>query len=271
MHYLVRVDETKDDRWFWQQNVNYATEIGRAIQKHVQSATPVTRALEPFKNRIMCGLESIRALHHHAQHDFWPDGMTLLRAMYDAHLQALYILQNQAQADERAQLFLDYRWIEQYQMQAILERNPTRLARTLLQSPKRGTGEAARDANFRALRPKYLTRDGKKVRGNWYVGTLRDLARAVGLESEYEIFQKDMSGAVHSSPTALLAGPSLSKGEQFVLLAWKLGFRVLGQIAIHHGAPLSKEYQELVRNSMSNMYDLPEDSPTCGSGSSAAG
>ena len=139
------------DRTFWKLNVAYATEIGRAIHEHVQTATPTTRALEPFKNRIGGALDALTALHRFAKNDWRADGMTLLRAMYDAHLQALHILADPAEADERAQLFLDYRWIEQRRMQNLLERNSTQLAQTLLRSPRRAEGEAEREENFPAL------------------------------------------------------------------------------------------------------------------------
>ena len=113
--------------------------------------------------------------------------MTLLRAMYDAHLQALYILANDHQANARAQLFLDYRWIEQRRMQNLIERNETDMARALLRSPKRAEGEAEREENFQRLKPKYLTKDGKRLRRDWYEGNLFDLAKGVGLGPECEL------------------------------------------------------------------------------------
>jgi hypothetical protein len=255
--YHGAMNPPEDDRWFWRQSVEYATEIGRAINAHVREFTSTTRALEPFKNRLNCALESLTALDRFAKHDWRPDGMTLLRAMYDAHLQALYILQDPTKADERAQLFLDFRWIEQRRIQKIIEGNPTRLAQKLLQSPKRAEGEAEREANYQKLRPRFLTKDGKKDRGDWYPGTLRDIAVAVGLESEYEIIQKDLSGAVHSTPTLLLGGPSLSKPEHLLLLGWKLMYRVLGRIAAHHGVPLGRKHEEIIRDAMNNIYGLP--------------
>jgi hypothetical protein len=245
------------DRWFWRQAVALSTEISRAINSHVRTATPAALALEPFKNRLHCALETLTALNRFAKHDSRPDGMTVLRAMYDAQIQALYILADPAEADERAQLFLDFRWIEQRRMQKVIEGNSTRLARALMQSPKRLAGEAEREANYQKLRPKYLTRDGKKDRDHWYAGSLRDLARAVGSESEYEILQTDLSGAVHASPTALLAGASFSETGHLLFIGWKLWFRVLGRIAAHHGVPLSKEQEEHVRDAMSNLYDFP--------------
>jgi len=181
--------------------------------------------------------------------------MTLLRAMYDAHLQALYILADPAEAEERAQLFLDYRWIEQRRKQEIIGRNPTRLAQALMQSPMRPMRRAEREANYQKLRLKFLTRSGKKERANWYPGTLRDLANAIGLESEYEIIQKDLSGSVHSTPSALLAGPSFSEGEHLLLISWKLVFRVLGRIAEHHGVTLNEEHEKIVEDAMRNLLD----------------
>lgn len=73
---------------------------------------------------------------------------------------------------------------------------------------------------------------------------------------EYEILQPDLSGAVHSSPTSLLAGASFSETGQLLLLGWKLWFRVLGRISAHHGVPLSKEQEEIVHGAMSNLYDF---------------
>lgn len=251
------MDSPKEDRWFWHQDFANAMEIGRAIQGHVKAFTPTTRALEPFKNRISGALDSLTALYRFAKNDWRADGMTLLRAMYDAHLQVLYILADSTKADERAQLFLDYRWIEQRRMQNLLERNSTLLAQTLLRSPRRAEGEAEREENFQRLRPKYLTKDGKRLRRDWYEGNLYDLAREIGLEPECEILQRDLSGAVHSTPTALLAGASFSEPEHLLLVGWKLMFRVLGRIAQHHGVHLEPEHEEIVRDAMRNLYDRP--------------
>jgi hypothetical protein len=253
------MDSPEKDRWFWRESVAYATEIGRAINEHVRVFTPTTRALDPFQKRISGAVDTLTALHRFAKNDWRADGMTLLRAIYDAHLQVLYILEDPAKADERAQLFLDFRWIEQRAMQQIIEHNPTRLAKKLMQSPKRLEGAVELDANYQKLRPHFLTKNGKKDRGQWYPGTLRELAVAVGLESEYEIIQKDLSGSVHSSPTALLAGPTFSNPEHLLLLAWKLMFRVLGRTAAHHHVPLEKHHEKMVRDAMSNIYDFPEE------------
>ncbi len=248
----------KEDKLMWEGFLEYATQISRAIHDHVTETSPTTDALDLFKNRIHCGLESLRVLHRHAKHDFRPDGMTLLRAMYDAQLQALYILSDPQKAKARAQMFLNYRWIEQRRMQEMIERNPTQFAKTLVESPKRQEGEEARERNYQGLRPNYLTSDGKKVRSEWYVGTLRDLAVVVGLESEYEILQKSLSGAVHSTPTALLAEPIFASSDYILLDAWSISYRVLGKIAEHHSVPLTMEHKRIVQGAMRNLFEAPE-------------
>lgn len=181
--------------------------------------------------------------------------MTILRAMYDAHLQALYIVADPAHADERAQLFFEHQGIEQRRWYKIIERSPT----CFVQVPLSLGPEV--EAAYRKLRPKFLAPNGKD-RPNWYPGTLRDIARNVNLESEYEIIQPDLSGAVHSTPTALVAGSIFSEREQLLLVGWKLVLRVLGRTANHYDIPLEGEHEQAVRDAMTNLYDLSADEIT---------
>jgi hypothetical protein len=70
------MDSPEKDRWFWRQNVAYATEIGRAINQHVKTFTPTTRAPEPFQKRISGALDTLTALDRFAKNDWRADGMT---------------------------------------------------------------------------------------------------------------------------------------------------------------------------------------------------
>lgn len=241
-----------EDLWLARQ-ADAATEISRSIREHLVSPPLVMQALEGYERRLRTGLETLRVLQVHARHDFLLDGLTLLRAMYDAHLQALYILADSEQADARAKLFFEHQGIEQQRWYKLIERSPTRLAR--MELPLGPEVEAA----FKGLRPKFLAPNGRDVRRDWYPGNLRELAHEVGLDSEYEILQRDLSGAVHSTPTALLSGSIFSEPKQLLLVGWKLFFRVLGRIAHHHGILLDAEHERATQEAMSNLYDLPAD------------
>lgn len=250
---------TDMDRFFWQQSADYATEIGRAISEHVRRGTPTTKVLDLLKKRIEGALNSLWVLHRHAPHEFGFDGMMVLRGVYDAHLQALYILAKPEESDARATLYLDFRWVERQRMKEMLEKNPTLFARTLLQSPKRAAAEPAIDAEFQRVRPSFLGPKGE-LHTNWYRGDLSALSRAegVGLESEYRVLQRQLSSAVHSSAWSLLAPRPWVTGEQILLMAWRLVYRVLGRIAAHHGVPLQPEHEELVRDSFRNIFEPPD-------------
>jgi uncharacterized protein DUF5677 len=143
-------------------------------------------------------------------------------------------------------------------MQNLIERNDTDMARALLKSQKRVAGEAEREENFQRLKPKYLTKDGKRLRRDWYEGNLFDLAKVVGLGPEGELLQRQLSGAVHSTPTTLLAGGSFQDPEHLLLVGWKIMFRVLGRIAHHHCVGLGQEEDDLVRDSMRCIFAAPK-------------
>jgi hypothetical protein len=252
---------TEKDREFWQMSADYATEIIRAIQEHVRTASPTARALELLKNRILAAMNSLWVLRKHAPHAFGFDGMMVLRGIYDAHLQALYILSDPKTSDERATLYLDYQWVEIHRLKGMMDSNDTDLARTLRESPKRVAAEPLQIAEFRRVRANYLNEDGKLLR-QWYRGDLRTLAKAPGvdLESEYEIMQRHLSGAVHSSPLSLVTGPVLH-GETFLEMGWHMVFRVLGRIAYVHGAVLGPQLAWVVEDSRRNLFDGPTPRP----------
>lgn len=249
----------EDEAAFRQFQVDAATEIATRIRDHVRVPTAVSEALEPLKNRVSRALESLRTLHRHAQHDWRHDAMTLLRAMYDAHLQALYIAKHRASAEERASLFLDYFWVEQHDAVRLLDKNPTRIARKVMRGARRAKHESTLEEKYRSVRGRYLERKGNKTRRHWYPGNLSDLAKDVGLDSEYEILQNQLSGAVHVGPLTALSEPVWSNTEHVVLTGWTIHFRVLNAIATHHGVPVPDHLTQLLEESMANIFDWPGD------------
>ena len=189
-----------------------------------------------------------------ARHDVNPDGATILRSMYDAMLQAVYILKDPAKREERAALFMDFFWIEQERLIRLLDKNPTILAQQVSSSPLRSQHEETLKENLARIRKKYLASDGK-IRRNWYSGNLCYLASEVDLEHEYKLVQRVLSLMVHSSPFALRGGGPVIAGTHLVTDAWLLGLRVLGYIAEAAGVKLDKDEQEAIELAQKPLFD----------------
>jgi hypothetical protein len=213
----------------------------------------VTEAVELLLRRIVDAGNSLDVLRNSAPHDFAFDGAMILRGIYDAMLQALYILNDPAKREQRAYLYLDYYWIERREAIRRIDKNPTFLAKRIKNSPKRPKAEPEIEERFNQVKCHFLKRKGQ-LRWTWYEGNLRTLAQEVGFETEYELLQKQLSGAVLSWPMDLKDGPIFS-GFLLLDLAWRFSFRVLGKFAEFKGAILSKDEQEMVRDSFGNIYD----------------
>jgi len=206
----------------------------------------VTRAIELLLGRLVCAGNSLRVLREHAPRDFFFDGAMILRGMYDTMLQALYIMSDPAQQESRATQYLDYYWIEKHEMIAVIDSSTTDVGQRLSRSAKRAGAEPAIEKEFQRVRPIFENNKGK-LWNRWYKSDLRKLSKDkdIGLESEYEILQKQLSGAVHSSPYALQE-PLLYKGFPLMMFAWKFIFRVLGKFADYNGIALEKHESDLI-------------------------
>lgn len=224
----------------------------------VQKPGPVTDAVELLLRRLVHAGNSLRVLYDRARDDFPFDGAMILRGIYDTMLQSLYILADPSRRESRARLYLDFYWVERHTEIELFDQNPTVLARKLKTSAKRAQAEPEIDTEFQRVRSTFLNSRGK-LRRAWYAGSLRELAKEVGFESEYEILQRQLSGAVHSSPLALKDGPRYP--ARFVLrLAWHFSYRVLGRFADFKGVSLDEHERQVVDISFKNVYDhaLPE-------------
>ncbi|NQU21375.1 MAG: hypothetical protein HQ567_08840 [Candidatus Nealsonbacteria bacterium] len=220
--------------------------------------TAVTRAIELLLGRIVGAGNSLRVLHNHAPHEFDFDGAMILRGIYDAMLQALFILHDPAKRDERAQDYLDFYWVEKEKTIGLFDGNRTYLSRRISQSARRPSAEPAIKQEIQRVRPRFENSNGR-LRNHWYKGSLRELAGAVGFEAEYEILQQQLSGAVHASAYTLQDG-SYYRGFLLLDFAWRLSFRVLGSAAEYVGIELDEAERELVGLSRTNVFDLPNTS-----------
>jgi hypothetical protein len=125
-------------------------------------------------------------------------------------------------------------------------------------SPRRPTAEAFFQKKYPEVFPKYATKKRGKTRTHWYIGSLRDLAKAIrpSLESEYELLQAYLSGSTHSSVYALTDPPVFDK-ELLADLAWRFSYRVLGKFAQYKGITLTEDEQGMIILATENIFNLP--------------
>jgi len=236
---------------------NIANDIVTKLNS-VRKDTVVTRAVELLMKRIVSGGNTLFILGQLSspcsEHDFALDGASILRGIYDAMLQALYILCDPPECEERARLYLDFYWVEWHEAVRLFDKSPTVLAAKVKNSPKRPQGEPAIQKEFEQVESKFLTKKGG-LRQAWYPGTLRNLAKHVGLDTEYELFQRQLSGAVHSSPLSLKDGP-IYTGFLLVDLSFRFSFRVLGRFAEYKDVGLEAFEKQMIQDSMRNIFDL---------------
>jgi hypothetical protein len=190
----------------------------------------VTHTVAHLLNRITRSIESLTLLFRRNGNDAELDGASILRTIYDAHLQILYILQD---PESRAKLYADFFNVEWHKFREMIDRRPEGLLKLVAQSPNRAKTEPANDANFRRVEAAYRRPDGS-YRQNWYVGTPRDVARKVGYEGEFLVLSRLLNPIVHSSAFGLFS-PTQMNGDGMVSLAWDLLFRCIGKTLEYEG------------------------------------
>ena len=76
----------------------------------------VAKASWLLYQRIGHASQSLYVLRDHAPHDWSVDGVSILRTIYDATLQLLWLLHDPKRRAERAKLYLDFLEVEKHQM-----------------------------------------------------------------------------------------------------------------------------------------------------------
>jgi hypothetical protein len=191
---------------------------------------------------------SIRLLHKHTPeqfHDaFMVDAATLLRAMFDAYLQANLIWRDPARQTELATRYLEFEHVERYKMMQRVLCHDNPLTDVLKSSAKRTEGEQRLRHEFDRVKDAFLVdqrkcdgdlKRGPRTRDKWYKGDLSKLATAAGREAEYDTFVAQFSGCVHSSALAVKYGPMVPP-KDVLLLASTITARV---------ARMNLEYNQL--------------------------
>lgn len=216
----------------------------------------VSRTLLLFLVRVANTWRSIRTLRANTddQAGFMVDAGVLLRAMFDAYLQAEYVVQDAAHQQDRATAYLDFEHIERYKTARRATSHDHPLSERLKSSPNRPEGEKRLLAEYERVKGRYLVeerkRDGAVKRGpatrnKWYPGDLAAIARDLGKEAEYDFFVATFHGCVHSSAFAVHRGPPLS-GRYVLHLASTIAARVARLNVSHNHLDLGDSHERLL-------------------------
>jgi len=177
---------------------------------------------------------SIRLLRQHTPEQFccafMVDAGTLLRAMFDAYVQADFIFRDPTKRAERATQYLDFEHVERYKMVNKIRRHDNPLTDVLESSAMRADGEKRLQQEFDRVKDQFTG-----TRNKWYKGDLSQLSKAAGKEAEYDTFVNSFSGCVHSSAFAVKNGPMVPLND-VLFLASTLATRV---------ARINVEYNQL--------------------------
>lgn len=183
---------------------------------------------------------SIHVLRRHTPQElhaaFMVDAGTLLRAMFDAYLQAALIFRDPAKRVELATRYLEFEHVERYKISQKVLRHDNLLTNQLRLSQDRASEENRLQADFDRVKGAFLKgKGGQETRDKWYEDGLLKLATAAGREAEYDTFVRSFCGCVHSSAFSVLNGPMVSP-DHVLLLASTFSARV---------AQMNVEYNEI--------------------------
>jgi hypothetical protein len=141
---------------------------------------------------------------------FLVDAAVLLRCMFDAYLQADYIVRDPAKQTERGARYLEFQHVERYKAEERFFRHKNPLTDVLRNSHRRIAGQTRTRAEFERVKGAFLRKDkgsastGKRAhetRDQWYEGNLGQLAEGAGRKDEYDTFVYPFSGAYTPVPT----------------------------------------------------------------------
>jgi ribosomal protein S18 acetylase RimI-like enzyme len=187
--------------------------LGNVVRNSYErrESSVVSQALLSFLTRACNTWVSIRTLREYSpdQRVFIVDAGTLLRAMYDAYLQAEYLLSDPSKAAERAHDYFDFQHVERYKQAEKLMRHDNEFSRRMKNSPERPEGEKRVNREHDRVKNRFLKSKKGDVRDHWYPSNLRQIASSQG-KVEYDIIVTSLQGCVHSSAMTVQNGPPIS-------------------------------------------------------------
>lgn len=210
----------------------------------------VALALSCFLTRVANTWRSIQTLWGNLRDDFpdtfMVDAGALVRTMFDAYIQAAYLLQDLTKREERARLYLEHQHIEKRKVMTKIMAHDSPLSQMLRRSPRRPKGEKALQQNYDRVKANYPRPKKRGVRDRWHEGNLRDLAIAICREAEHDQYVSTFHGCVHSSALAVLDGPLLLTPEYVAGCAAHIASMLAKLCLDHYHAQLEPVLQAVI-------------------------
>ena len=230
------------------------------LQEIIQQSHPlgdsdnVSKALVFFLVRAANTWRSIRTLQKHMEDSegFMLDAGILFRAMYDAYLQAEYLVSDPSKSLERACDYFDFEHVEKHKATQRILGAKNWMAKRLQKSANRSEGEQANQDNYDRVKGRFQNKKGKVV-NQWYAGNLYEIAKEAGKQDEYKIFLAAFNGCVHSSASAVKRGPPV-KSEHALMMASEIVAKIARLNVVYNNLALRPDYQKLLEL----LYDSPD-------------
>ncbi|RMF74061.1 MAG: hypothetical protein D6744_14975 [Planctomycetota bacterium] len=124
----------------------------------------------------------------------------IIRALFELSVQFEYMMKD---PEPRAALYLDFAHITNYRLARAWTQSPGTIGKRLRDSPRRPNGERRYRVEYERVRRHYEAKKGSgNVRGHWYPGNLRQLAKEVDRVAEYETIYATYCAWAHGDPWA---------------------------------------------------------------------
>jgi hypothetical protein len=206
--------------------------------------------------------KAVAVLHDYVEkHDmpgfFLNPATSLNRSMYDAFLQALYLVHDPSMAEKLAADYFNFGIIEHVKFVKALDSNESLLAKKVATSPMRAASEKEWNKAFSQVEAQF--RKSKKSRGwrwrdKWYEGNLRDLAEKTGRLREYDFNVAYSHASVHANPHATLQGPIWTPAGLLFNVCY-IASQAVDLLRRHLGVELSCRGRRLIEALSRGMFD----------------
>ena len=216
----------------------------------------VVEATRALMSRIVKSGDTLGCLYRSAAHDWTWDGVAILRVIYDAMIQGLFILESDSA--RRARRFLDFAVIERERSVQIIDAGETDMARQLAASPRRAAVAEIHRAEFNRVCNLYGIDPARSLPRNWFKQTepLKEQAKKIGYESEYNSLYPQLCGSTHSAYFAIRNDDRCSVSqERIVYYSQLFSFRLLAALAEYVGVAFNNVEAHLVNHARKNVFD----------------